>query len=717
MANDTYRPEDFGKKEEELYRRFIFQRDDSLRYFQSCIKPRLDRSYKLYIAFNGDRARKVEKWQSNVFVPYTQAVVETLVPRIIDARPEFTVQGRNEDDQLKATKVQQILDYTWEIAKMDDTTELLTRSSLIYGTGYLQVSWKKDEREHKFLSSKDITSKKLKWDKRKQTFYDAPNCEWVDNYSLLYDWHNIARESKQYWFKRLILTGAEIKRRYPMADAKRLKLAFARPGQGDLEDYGNIRNEVKLVHEDPIKGEDHNVNTSGINSDRYKNVEDLDMKMYEVFEATWPFKDEYSVFVSEVPILKGGSIPIPYNFKEAPFIEVPYLRLPNEFEGYGIPMILESPQIMLNMMKNQRLDATTLNIHKMWIVNPLANITKDELVTRPFGIIYSVDPNGVKEIQFSDIKASAFKEEELLKADMRYASGVDDSSMGVGGAAGSATEVRHLRESTLERVRLFVNHLGSAYSDVLRYWVTMYNQFFTDDMVIRIIGDDGQEAFPLIEKDDLDGMFDFKATVIPSIAGQNEVKKKQDMDLFQLLVTLPFIDQQKLTGKLLHDWSWALESVAKGADQQAPPGMEGMMPPGAEGQMPPGAEGQMPPGMEGMMPPGMAPQAGPPQFGGMPPRAKGVSPQVSAKVMAMLGGKGKSPLRELAMPVDLTQAGPPPTVKGAPKGGSGGKGGPGPSGANTRGMNRGGQVNTNVSQRNNASVESSLLNRSFNIQK
>lgn len=132
---------------------------------------------------------------------------------------------------------------------------------------------------------------------------------------------------------------------------------------------------------------------------------------------------------------------------------------------------------------------------------------------------------------------------------MRYASGVDDFSMGAGGGASSATEVRHLRESTLERVRLFVNHLGNGFSDLMRYWMDMSRQFFTKDMVIRIVGDDGETMFPLIEKDDLEGKFDYKASVLPSIAGQQDIKKKQDMDLFQLLINLPFVDPQKLTQK------------------------------------------------------------------------------------------------------------------------------------------------------------------------
>ena len=210
---EEYRPEDYSKKEQDMIQKFNMQLTDARNYFLSCIKPRLDRSYKLYIAYNGDRAKEIKKWQANVFIPYTQAVVETLMPRIVDARPDFVVQGREEKDQLKAIKLQDLTDFTWEISEMDKTNELITRSALVYGSGYFQVSWKKDVRNNYFLESKDLSKKKYEWEKKEKVFYDAPYAEWIDNYGLWYDWHNIPRESKQFWLKRLILTGSSIKRR------------------------------------------------------------------------------------------------------------------------------------------------------------------------------------------------------------------------------------------------------------------------------------------------------------------------------------------------------------------------------------------------------------------------------------------------------------------------------------------------------------------------
>lgn len=719
-SSNFYMASDFGLKEVEFQRVFRLHLDDSRDYFLSIIKPRLDRSYKLYIAYTGDRQREIKKWQANIFVPYIMSVVETMMPRIIDARPDFTVIGRTEKDQAKSEKQQQLADYFWELAKMDATTEDFVRSALVYGTSYLQVSWKKDVRKLKFLQTKDTSSKKLTWKEEERIFYDAPYCEWVDNYSLWYDWHNTARKSKQYWIKRLVLTEGEIKRRYPGADKQRLEMAFVAPG-GDLTDYAAIRQQVKSVHTSIIKGATSSsfFDGSGYGSDKYLNTNTDAMKMYEVFEYTRPFEDSYAVVVggSKVPIFKNATMPIPFDFKEAPFIETTYLKIPGEFEGYGLPLILENPQIMLNLIKNQRLDAATLSIHKMWVVNPLANVNKDELVTRPFGIIYSIDPNGVREIQFSDIKSSAYKEEEMLKSDMRYSSGVDDFSMGVGGGASSATEVRHLRESTLERVRLFVNHLGDAYSDVLRYWMDMSRQLFSKEMTIRIIGEDGQELFPVIEKDDLMGMFDYKATVIPSIAGQVDVKKKQDMDLFQLLINLPFIDPRKLTSKVVSDWNWTLDSVAKPAEQ----GGEGAESPmeallgGQGGEQPGMPEGGLPP--EALM---GAMQQGMPQGANLPNiQGKSIPTDVLRGALSMLRkpeemapSAANNPFAQLGSPVNLLKAGGlPPTVRGvSPKKPAG-------KTSNPRGMNRGGKVNTNISTNKKTSTESNLLNRAFNTQR
>lgn len=268
-------------------------------------------------------------------------------------------------------------------------------------------------------------------------------------------------------------------------------------------------------------------------------------------------------------------------------------------------------------------------------------------------------------------------------------------------------------------------------------------------MHIRVLGDSGEMMFPLIERDDLEGHFDYRATVLPAIAGQAEVKKKQDMDLFQLLVSMPFVDPLKLTSKILAGgWNFSLDSIKKD-EQAAPP--EGAPQPGAEEA---GAEQMAPPGMEGAMPDQAAP-GGPglmdmeALLGGgeaqAPPLDTGsIDPRVLSGALELLrrpGGPspgGISPFSaptafgEASRPIDLTKGGPPPTVKGIPQSASnpfvpaGRKASPksavkksaGKGGANTRGMNRkiGGKVNTNVSTGGNSNPTAALLNRTYNTQ-
>lgn len=708
--NKNYNASDYGKDEVKLLEKFYLQRDDSKKYFLEYLKPRYDQSYKLYVAYNGDRAKEIQKWQSNIFVPYILGVIETVKPRILDSRPDFSVMGRNEDDQDKANKVQKVLDYTWEKAGMDEQTEDLVSASMIYGMSWLQTFWKKDMRTEKYLVGRDVTTKKKKYVEKTVIDYDAPAAMAVDNYDFRYDWRNIDHASKQFFFQRFVKNGAEIRRMFPEADPVRLAQAFEAVGKGDLLDYGAVRMQAKQANRLAVKGSDGRAQSvdanysgnynyygsSGLGDmmNRYQSSTDPDLKFHECYLWWRPFEDKYTVMVNDVPILDGAEEPNPYNFKKAPYIDIPFLRLPFEYEGLGYPLLLEQPQLMLNLIKNQRLDATTMSIHKMWIVNPLANIKKDQLVTRPFGIIWSPDPNGVREVQFSDVKESAYREEELLKADLRYASGVDDISMGQSGGADSATESRHLREATLERVRLFLNHLGAGYSHLLRMWLSMYRQFLTSSTTIRITGDDGNTSFQLIEKDDVMGEYDLAASVLPSIAGKSDVDKKQNMDLFQLLVNLPITDISKLTSKVLHPWGWTLSSIAK----EAQPGQ-------------PSPDGSQP---------------GAPADGSQPEQPEGTAPQPGPADQIMHGSQqapgGAIPQGVIDQALGATQTAPPSNPfagAGLPSNIAGGNiaGGapPVPGGG---AANRTGRVNTNVpSTRGASDTGAALANRAQNIQR
>jgi len=236
----------------------------------------------------------------------------------------------------------------------------------------------------------------------------------------------------------------------------------------------------------------------------------------------------------------------------------------------------------------------------------------------------------------------------------------------------------------------------------------MSRQLMTKEMTIRVIGEDGEALYPLIEPDDLEGNFDYKASVLPSIAGQQDVNKKQAMDLYQLLMQFPpdatGVDPRKLTSRLVSNWNWSIDSISATKESEGPQQPQA---PGEQGGAAP--EGVPPEILQAIQAQQSGEQPAEETEGSLF-RGKFIPRGVMKEAMALLRkpGEGASggAFSEASSPINLLQGGGiPPTAPGINSGG------------NLRGLNRSGKVNTNISQGNNASTESALLNRSFNIQR
>jgi hypothetical protein len=160
------------------------------------------------------------------------------------------------------------------------------------------------------------------------------------------------------------------------------------------------------------------------------------------------------------------------------------------------------------------------------------------------------------------------------------------------------------------------------------------------------------------------------------------------MDLLQLLMSVPTVDQDKLISKVLHDFSWDFESIKK-QEEENPMDMLGQSPEELIGETD--------------------------MLGGGMPVGNSIPPDIARQALAMLGSNvgedagyasGQSPIAEMSRPVNLLkQGGLPPTPRGVSKTG------------NPRGMNRTGKVNTNLPNNERFSEESKLQNRVNNIQR
>lgn len=609
---------------------------------------------------------------SNVNIPYIQANVETLIPRMLDARPDLGVRGRTSESKARASAVTGLFGWAWERGITDAVIEEWVRATLIYGIGWVYAFWK---------VNKDGTK------------YDYPAIDAVDNYSFIYDWRSIRHESKMFFMRRRILTAEDIMVRKPNLDVDRLASALKSPRKRDLEDYASVRYEVRTTHASLSKtATKADVGAASWSSNMHYGSSTSKIIFHETFETWYPLEGERSFWVDGWPVERKDIVKGEIS---NPFVDLAYLRPPFEYEGIGIPLILESPQLALNTIKNQRIDAGTMAVLKMFIVSPNAGVRKEDLKVRPFGIVWSPNPDAVKPIDFGDVPQSSYREEELLKSDMRFATGIDDASMGVAGASGSATETKHLRESTLERVRMFINHLGYSLTAVQSIWLTLFRKHLSKEVAVLITDEKGYETEEIVTKDDIMGEFDLQATVSPSIEGRVEVEKKQAMDLFQLLA--PYaqqgspLDIMKVLKVTMVPFKIPIESVRNDEQAALPGGMPGGMPGATPGGMPPSAAALMKAG-----------ESSAPAGAGLP---ESTYAALADSIEGLIPSQGSIPPLTAGVSGDVNpSANPSEPPKGAP------------DTTNSRGMNR--RVDTNLpSNRGTSDPMAQIMNKANSLQK
>jgi hypothetical protein len=294
----------------------------------------------------------------------------------------------------------------------------------------------------------------------------------------------------------------------------------------------------------------------------------------------------------------------PYDHQQKPYTRTGFFPRPFSFYWLGIPKLVDHLQELLNSVTNQRVDAVTMRIHSMIAAAPVAlpGYKQSSITVRPLGILWTNDPNSVKELRFGDVNSSAFVEPTHIKEAMRIAVGIDEYTTTAGkDIKQTATVASFMREATLEGVKLFLIMLRNSYVMHFEHWICMMKQFWTKksvmpDKAIAILMRHG-----LIDEttENIEGLFDYEYEMslesTSSLATSSELKKSKDLELWGLIKdvdelvdpetgTVYSVKKFKVLMKLFEDYGWEPDNYvterkpAPPADQITPPGME--TPPG-----------------------------------------------------------------------------------------------------------------------------------------
>jgi len=453
------------------------------------LESKWERWYKIYRCI--PREDKPEGY-SNIFVPFPYSIIESIVPRIVNAifaaEPFVTVAPRETGDIKAAKLIEKLLSYQFYATDFFTRAIQWIKDVCIYGIGILKVTWDFEEDNPK-------VEHVAPWN-----FYPSP----------------ISKTGDIPWCIHRTIT-----------DIDRLKEAQA---MGIYQNVDEIKLEGQYLNDyQQFASQDEEIK---------KWTDDEKKRKVEILEY-WE-KDRVVTVANREVILRDTK-----NFfkhKRIPFICVPATPVTHEFYGIGFIEPIEYLSYELNDIRNQRMDNANMFINNMWLVNRNAGVNYDDLIARPGQIIRADDisPNGIREVRAA-LNPQFFMMEESSKRDMQDATGMYDYARGVTPPRGeTATGITSLQQMAQIRFQMTTRLIVELGIKPLAAMMTDLNQqFIPEQKVIRIIGEKALETPLVIRREDIQGRYDFipKALAVdPEVA--KPIRRRQLLEFMQIVAPL-----------------------------------------------------------------------------------------------------------------------------------------------------------------------------------
>lgn len=536
--------------------------------FRESHKEKWEDYYKLYRSY---RQKSLYPLKSNIFVPYTFALVEQVVPKMLGAifntKPIVSVGIREGGDQDLAIILERMLDYLFDQENLELYFRLqdFFKEAAIYGTSFAMI-------RPKFSGGKEAP-------------FEYIDVNPIDLFNVFPDPRGLSLSRMRHLITRTYVDYEELEKKvelgtYKSSDVKQLKDKLA--SVADIDEAKKKRlTSIGILEEYAV---------------------DPDRKIIEILE--YYDRDEIIVIGAKEVMLKR--IDNPYGI--LPFVMCKYTNAPHELYGIGLPEMIASLQEELNTTRNQRMDNVNLVINRMWKASTIADIDYDNLISYPGNVIKCGDPNGLIPLETPDVTESAYKEESVIKGDIELATSEYAPARGEPTQPRqTATGIIRLQQAANARFDAVIK--GIEFGTVRRLaklFVWMSYLFLPQERLVQIIGLEDfvrlrGNRFKQMNPNDILKCYDF----IPmgsSTTAVKELRVQQIMQAYQMFNGDPYMNQEELRKMVLN--ALDIKNIANllkpeaivQQEMQAAMTMEGQ---GGQGGPPP--PGGAPPDMAGDM--------------------------------------------------------------------------------------------------------------------
>lgn len=203
-----------------------------------------------------------------------------------------------------------------------------------------------------------------------------------------------------------------------------------------------------------------------------------------------------------------------YDYKFKPFVACPnYVR---DGEFYGIPELIAIRSLIkeANALRNARLDNVNISVNPMWLADRAAGLNSRSIYSRPNGIIWTNDINGIKPVQMPDPSIGSANELIQINQDIQGATALVAGAQSLGSLGKtfgrSATGVQYLQQSSSSRLGLKAKLLSTYFFKRMGWIMQMTNrQYVTEDQWVRVSDPNSQNPFSQLPQDAFFRHYDF----------------------------------------------------------------------------------------------------------------------------------------------------------------------------------------------------------------
>lgn len=400
-----------------IYERYCAMRDDPIR---KEAEREWELGRKMYRMWAPDRSE--DEWGADVILPDGFSAIQTHMQETIDARFRPLLEGVESSDEVLSTYNNLIFQHAMDTTEFDAETTKARRASAMMGTAFTREEYRYEKRQ--VMDPTDFKDGEIQYTKKEIIDYDDVYTRYVRPENCFMDENAEDPKYANDCIYREVMDFETFQEVY-----------------GEKQGFKDVD---KVV---PAGSLSSNVSFFKMASDMGKN--DVEILHYEHL-----LSDSYDVLANNVLIRVG---PLPTKHKQLTLDVWAFYPVEGQIYGMGIPKIIYTLVEERRTNRNQRIDRSTLQNHKMFLLNDLFDLDEDDLTPRPHGLI-KVNTNGlpinqaVMPLEYGDVPVSSIRMDEELLSDERRAHGMSESNELQPGS--TATQAAIIKEATQRRINL-----------------------------------------------------------------------------------------------------------------------------------------------------------------------------------------------------------------------------------------------------------------------